>query len=63
MFFFGKRSKPTIMDRNTLPVHIAIVMDGNGRWARGRGLPRSAGHREGANTLKKIVRYSDDIGK
>ncbi len=62
MFFFGKRSKSINMDRNTLPAHVAIVMDGNGRWASGRGLPRSVGHREGANTLKKIVRYSNEIG-
>lgn len=62
MFFFGKRNKPLITDNNSLPEHIAIVMDGNGRWAKRRGLPRSAGHREGANTLKKIVRYCNEIG-
>ena len=62
MFFFGKRNRSINMDKNTLPVHIAIFMDGNGRWASQRGLPRSAGHREGANNLKKIVKYSDEIG-
>lgn len=62
MLFFGKRYRNVNMDKKDLPVHIAIVMDGNGRWASARGLPRSVGHREGANTLKKIVRYSDEIG-
>ncbi len=62
MFFFRKSSKAEKIDNNSLPVHIAIFMDGNGRWASRRGLPRSAGHREGANNLKKIVRYSDEIG-
>jgi len=62
MFFFGKRNKSVNMEKKNLPVHIAIFMDGNGRWALKRGLPRSAGHREGANNLKKIVRYSDEIG-
>jgi len=45
-----------------LPAHIAIIMDGNGRWARRRGMPRAAGHREGAETLKKITRYCKNIG-
>lgn len=62
MFFFGKRKKDDNRDMGKLPSHIAIIMDGNGRWASVRGLPRSAGHREGANTLKKIVRYCDEIG-
>ena len=62
MFFFRKSSKAGKIDNTSLPVHIAIFMDGNGRWASRRGLPRSAGHREGANNLKKIVRYSDEIG-
>lgn len=62
MFFFRKSSKAEKIDDKSLPVHIAIFMDGNGRWASRRGLPRSAGHREGANNLKKIVRYSDEIG-
>lgn len=45
-----------------IPNHIGIIMDGNGRWAEHRGLSRSAGHREGANTLKKICLYADSIG-
>ncbi len=42
--------------------HIAFIMDGNGRWAKKRGLPREYGHSEGAATLKRIVRYCGDIG-
>ncbi len=45
-----------------VPAHIGIVMDGNGRWAKKRGLPRSAGHSAGAETFKKIVRYCSKIG-
>lgn len=42
--------------------HIAIVMDGNGRWAKKRGLPRSIGHKEGLNTVKRIVKAVSDLG-
>ena len=45
-----------------IPTHIGIIMDGNGRWAEKRGLSRSMGHREGANTLKKICIYAEKIG-
>ena len=45
-----------------IPAHIAIIMDGNGRWAKKRGLPRTLGHREGAETLKRISRYCNNIG-
>ncbi|MFO7611081.1 MAG: isoprenyl transferase [Clostridia bacterium] len=45
-----------------LPVHIALFMDGNGRWARRRGLPRSAGHRAGATAIRKLVEDCDRIG-
>ena len=64
MWFLGrnKQKKLALNEKGKLPVHIAIFMDGNGRWAARRGLPRSAGHREGANTLKRIVRISNDIG-
>jgi undecaprenyl diphosphate synthase len=44
------------------PAHVAIIMDGNGRWATSRGLPRVAGHREGANAARAIVRAADAIG-
>lgn len=45
-----------------VPTHIAIVMDGNGRWAKKRGLPRTAGHAVGAETFRKIANYSKSIG-
>ena len=50
------------MDEQNLPKHIAIIMDGNRRWARAKGLPVKLGHREGAKTLEKIVRYANKIG-
>ncbi len=46
----------------SVPTHIAIVMDGNGRWAKKRGLPRTAGHAVGAETFRKIANYSKSIG-
>ena len=45
-----------------IPNHIAIIMDGNGRWAEKRGLPRTLGHKEGANALRKIQTYAGKIG-
>ncbi len=45
-----------------IPKHVAIVMDGNGRWATSRGLPRGAGHRAGVNALRDIIRFSSDVG-
>ena len=45
-----------------LPEHIGSIMDGNGRWAQKRGLPRSAGHKQGARTFREIVRYCRSIG-
>ena len=45
-----------------IPSHIAIIMDGNGRWARERGLPRTAGHRAGVEALRETVRAAGDIG-
>ncbi len=49
-------------DQITLPVHIGFIMDGNGRWAQKRGLPRKFGHKEGAETFRKIARYCKEIG-
>lgn len=47
---------------NAVPTHIAVIMDGNGRWAKKRGLPRTAGHTAGASTFRKITRYASKIG-
>ena len=49
-------------DKHTLPNHIAIIMDGNRRWAKLQGKPAGLGHKEGAKTLEKIVRYANKIG-
>src|SRR5256885_15351204 len=45
-----------------VPEHVAIIMDGNGRWATRRGLPRVAGHREGVKAARTIVRAADALG-
>ena len=45
-----------------VPQHIAIIMDGNGRWAKAQGMPRTFGHNAGAQTLKTIVRFADKLG-
>jgi len=50
------------LDPNRIPCHIAIIMDGNGRWARRKGLPRLEGHRQGYKTLKNIVTSAADLG-
>jgi undecaprenyl diphosphate synthase len=62
IFSRSKHKSPALDKSGQIPAHIAIIMDGNGRWASKRGLPRNAGHREGANTLKRIVRICDEIG-
>ena len=45
-----------MLDRERMPQHVAIIMDGNGRWAKKRGLPRLAGHNAGMKAMKKIVK-------
>jgi undecaprenyl diphosphate synthase len=50
------------MEQSYLPEHLGIIMDGNGRWAKKRGLPRTAGHTAGAVVFKTIVRYCSSIG-
>lgn len=49
-------------NEENMPQHIAIIMDGNRRWARAKGKPAALGHKEGAKTLEKIVRYANKIG-
>lgn len=51
-----------MLDPNNIPHHVAIIMDGNGRWAKRRNMPRSYGHRAGADTLKRIVVAASDLG-
>ncbi len=60
MALFGK--KETAIDMTRLPRHIAIIMDGNGRWAKAKGLPRPAGHAAGAETFRTIATYCREVG-
>ena len=63
MPLFTKKPQPEVqVDFQDLPRHIAIIMDGNGRWAKKRGLPRSAGHAAGAETFRTIATYCKEIG-
>lgn len=61
MGLFFKKIKYS-SNKRILPVHIGIVMDGNGRWAKKRGLPRSAGHVAGASNFRSITKYCSKIG-
>jgi len=54
--------KDNILKHGCLPRHIAIIMDGNGRWAKERNLPRVAGHNEGINSVREVVRACGDLG-
>jgi len=56
------RSVAAIGSPPQAPAHVAIIMDGNGRWAQARGLPRSAGHRQGAEAVKRTVRGAGELG-
>nr|HRD18743.1 polyprenyl diphosphate synthase [Candidatus Neomarinimicrobiota bacterium] len=51
-----------VMSQEVLPRHIAIIMDGNGRWAKQRGLPRVAGHNEGINSVREVTRECGSLG-
>lgn len=60
--FKKKQNDVHEIDKTNLPMHIGIIMDGNGRWAKKRRMPRNIGHRAGAEVLKKITTYADEIG-
>ena len=60
--FKPKQAPGVQVDFTRLPRHVAIIMDGNGRWAKRRGLPRTAGHAAGAETFRTIATYCKDIG-
>jgi len=51
-----------MLDKDRIPKHVAIIMDGNGRWAKQKGVPRVAGHNAGMKAMKKIVDHSDKLG-
>ena len=55
----GKKEQPELLK---IPVHVAIIMDGNGRWAAKRGLPRIAGHRAGTDNLRQVIRACVEFG-
>ncbi len=57
-----RRKKQIELDLENIPQHIGVIMDGNGRWAKKRGLPRSAGHKRGADILENISDYCNSIG-
>ena len=60
--FFEKETSSYELNPDKMPRHIAIIMDGNGRWATKRGLPRKAGHKAGAEALEKIIYAAKDMG-
>ena len=60
---FKRNTSSTIdIDENNVPRHVAIIMDGNGRWAKKRNMPRVKGHYEGMQTVKKITKYASKLG-
>ncbi len=60
--FRSKKEEPLQVDLARLPRHVAIIMDGNGRWAQRRGLPRRAGHAAGAETFRTIATFAKELG-
>lgn len=60
-FKMTRQNQPNI-DPQQIPAHVAIIMDGNGRWAKARGLDRSLGHAEGVNTVRRITEAASDLG-
>jgi undecaprenyl diphosphate synthase len=55
-------AQPATADAHAVPRHVAIIMDGNGRWAKARGLPRAAGHRAGAEAARAVLRAAGEAG-
>lgn len=52
----------SLLDVNNIPKHVAVIMDGNGRWAKLRGKPRLFGHKAGVDSVREVVRCASDIG-
>ena len=59
---FGKQEARPALDKTNIPVHIAAIMDGNGRWAQKRGLPRTAGHSAGSEAFQNAAEYLQSLG-
>ena len=57
-----KSNKELVLDKDNIPKHIAIIMDGNGRWAKKRKLPRSMGHKAGVETIRRVIKESNILG-
>ena len=67
MFSFFKANKDDEninfeLDKDNIPKHVAIIMDGNGRWAKNRNLPRTMGHKAGVETIRRVVKEADRLG-
>ena len=62
LFRSKPKSEPIDVESLRMPAHIAVIMDGNGRWAQARGLPRVEGHRRGANTVRRISEACRELG-
>lgn len=63
LFGINKSAQPSeAINKDQLPVHVAMIMDGNGRWAKARNLPRLVGHQQGMEAMKTMIRYCSDIG-
>lgn len=60
--FFRKKTDDPQLDRSRIPCHVAAIMDGNGRWAKKRGLPRSAGHSVGSESFRRAAEYLNGLG-
>src|SRR5262249_60776044 len=58
----GEQDLLALVRAQPVPAHVAVIMDGNGRWATSRGLPRVAGHVEGVNAARGLVRAADAVG-
>lgn len=61
-FFTSDKSEEITLNMDSIPKHIGIIMDGNGRWAKAKGLPRSAGHKAGVETIRDVLVECNDLG-
>lgn len=57
-----KHQEKIVLDKENIPKHIAIIMDGNGRWAKGKGLPRTMGHKAGVETIRRVIKEANKLG-
>lgn len=62
MFFNKKKKEDYDLDMDNIPAHIAFIMDGNGRWAKKRKMPRTYGHHEGTKTIRTLALEANRLG-